>query len=61
MGAFIYDITYIDGTLVVHETIVADSVVEAVEKFNLTLISGYVDILGVLELDLPAVMKQQAM
>jgi len=56
-----YEITYTDSKVVVHETVIAASVPAAIEEFNTLVISGYVDILGIIESELPELLRGQAL
>jgi len=55
-----YEITYSQDCLVLHETITSDSIVEAIEEFNKLEKSFYVDILGIIENDLPPMLRSHA-
>ena len=55
-----YEITYSQGCLVLHETITSESTVEAIEEFNKLEKSFYVDILGIIENDLPLMLRSHA-
>ena len=55
-----YEITYSQDCLVLHETITSESIVEAIEEFNKLEKSFYVDILGIIENDLPPMLRSHA-
>lgn len=57
----IYEITYTDSKVVVHETIIAESVPAAIEKFNIMITGDYIDIVGVVEEDLPLLLRKQGL
>jgi hypothetical protein len=55
-----YEITYSQDCLVLHETITSESVASAIEEFEQQEKSFYVDILGIIESDLPLMLRSHA-
>jgi hypothetical protein len=55
-----YEITYSQGCLVLHETITSESVASAIEEFEQQEKSFYVDLLGIIENDLPPMLRSHA-
>jgi hypothetical protein len=55
-----YEITYSQDCSTEHEFIISDSVAAALEEFNNKACAFYVDILGIIENDLPPILRIQA-
>ena len=55
-----YDITYSCNGEVLHEKVLAVSIVLAIEELNLLIQADYVDVLGVTVEDLPRILQENA-
>lgn len=56
----IYEITYSCNKVVCHEIVLAVSVPAAIEELEKLIQADYIDVLGVVAEDLPAILRGQA-
>ena len=56
----IFLITYTDSKVVLDEIVIAVSIPIALEKFNKLINVGYIDIVGIVEVEISPILRSQA-